>query len=246
MNIKTIVVTALLFLLFVVADARATISYGVPVTGSSSNTLVPCAVSGSCLNTSTHRINFYIPFNYYSAGNVFGVTNSSGITPGTSSDSRWAPFNNTNSLTMYLKFAVAPLPITTASLSFHFVDLDLKYGNDPKGFFETVKISAGGTAISPVINALGQSSSSPYPFTVTGNYNSQTITFSNVQSLITGNKLFARLDFGVKMTEYGKWKNTLESMVPKLTYTSAVPLPSSLLFFGIGIVSMGIVRRMKR
>lgn len=166
------------------------------------------------------------------------TTTPGGLKAGTFADTNTAPFNNSNSLTMYLRFSpIAPVPLAGATLSFSFVDLDLIGGSDRTGFTETLKVyGAGGSALAPTITMLGQSGLTPFAFNVSGNSTSQTITFSDVRSLVLGDPFYVKLVFGANMTADGKWQNTLEAMTATLT-TTVTPEPSSLLLFGSGLAA---------
>ena len=169
------------------------------------------------------------------------TTTPGGLKAGTFADTNTAPFNNSNSLTMYLRFSpIAPVPLASATLSFSFVDLDLIGGSDPTGFTETLKVyGAGGSALAPTITMLGQSGLTPFAFNVSGNSTSQTITFtfSDVRSLVLGDPFYVKLVFGANMTADGKWQNTMEMMTATLTTTTVTPEPSSLLLFGSGLAA---------
>ena len=167
------------------------------------------------------------------------TTTPGGLKTGTFADTNTAPFNNSNSLTMYLRFSpIAPVPLASATLSFSFVDLDLIGGSDPTGFTETLKVyGAGGSALAPTITMLGQSGLTPFAFNVSGNSTSQTITFSDVRSLVLGDPFYVKVVFGANMTADGKWQNTLETMTATLTTTTVTPEPSSLLLFGSGLAA---------
>ena len=77
-------------------------------------------------------------------------------------------------------------------------------------------------------------------FTVTGNSNTQTITFSDVRSVITSDPFFVKLVFGSKETNSGTHTNTIESLTATLTTSTAtVPEPTSMLLLGSGLVALG-------
>jgi len=233
-----------------VSESRAlsVTAFGQPVVGFGSNVqaVSNCATPSSpgCFNPSNGNVNFYIPINPADNG-IFGVTTTpGGLKAGTFADTKTGPFNNPNSLTMYLRFSpVAPLPLASASLSFSFVDLDLIGGNDPTGFTETMRVyGAGGAALSPTINMLGQSGSTPLAFNVSGNSTSQTITFPDVRSIVLGDPFYVKLVFGANMTRSGTWTNTMESMTARLTTTTVTPEPSSFLLFGSGLAAFAAWR----
>jgi hypothetical protein len=217
-------------------------SFGQAVTGFGSNVqAVPtCATPSSpgCFNPVNGNVNFYIPINPADNG-VFGVTTTpGGLKAGTFADTNTAPFNNTNSLTMYLRFSpIAPLLLASATLTFSFVDLDLIGGSDPTGFTETMTVYGSGGALSPTITMLGQSGTTPLAFNVSGNSTSQTVTFPDVRSVLLGDPFYVKLVFGANMTAPGQWTNTLESMTATLTTTTVTPEPSSLLLFGTGLAA---------
>ena len=243
------VITRLLLVVLMLGaatEAHAVSSFGQPVqalTGAGANTqAVPNCGSGACYNSSTGQIGFHIPLNSADNG-IYGVTNHPGGKSGTFADSVFAPFTNNNALTMYLRFSpVAAPPLASAVLSFRFTDLDLIGGNDPAGFFETVKFfSSTGTLLADV-DALSDSASSPFAFTVSGNSTSQNITFSDVRSIVS-NPFYVQLTFGSRSTDRGLFTNTLESLTATLTTTTAVPEPSSLLLFGTGVAAIAVAGR---
>ena len=230
------------------SQALTVTSFGQPVAAFGSNVqAVPnCATPSSpgCFNAANGNVNFYIPINPADNG-VFGVTTTpGGLKAGTFSDTNTAPFNNSNSLTMYLRFSpIGPLPLASESLTFSFMDLDLIGGSDPTGFTETMKVyGAGGSALSPTITMLGQSGTTPLAFNVSGNSSSQTITFPDVRSVVLGDPFYVKLVFGANMTTQGQWQNTMESMTATLTTTTVTPEPSSFLLFGSGLAAFAAWR----
>lgn len=237
------------------AEATPVTVFGQPVTGIGSSIQAVPNCSGpsapGCFNPSTGSINFFIPINPADGG-TFGVTHTpSGPSAGTFSDSRTGPFSNSGILTMNLLYTpiASPLPVTSASLAFTFVDLDLVGGSDPRGFYESVKLfNATGGQLSPLITQLGQSSAgSPLPFTVSGTLTSQTILFPNVASLVGADPLNVQLRFGSRIELAGTWRNTMESLTSTLTLTSSpVPGPDTLILFGSGLVGLAAWRRMTK
>ena len=128
-------------------------------------------------------------------------------------------------------------------LTFSFVDLDLIGVNDPAGFTETIQFfSATNSALTSVITTAPGSGSSPLAYMVTGNSNSQTITFSDVRSVITSDPFYVKLVFGSKETTSGTHTNTMESMTATLATTTAVPEPTSMVLFGSGLMALGAWR----
>jgi len=194
----------------------------------------------SCFNTSTGSITFYIPLSSGYTG-VFGVTNvGGGSTAGTVSDTGSGV---SDALRMYLSFSPVAVPAQSASLQASFTDLDLRYVNDPNGFFEAVRFyDRNGNALSPLIWRNGQSGSGNFPYTVTGNSTSQTITFSDITSIVQ-NPFFVELRFS---SNYGNntGRNTPEKLIATLTSEAvAVPEPSTWLLLGSGLVSLTLIRR---
>lgn len=230
----------------IATEAKAvTTALGKPVEAIGSNVqAVPSCGSGACYNTSTGAIGFYIPLNSADNGTYgIDIPGPAGEA-GTFSDSKSGPFTNSNALTMYLRFTpLAPFPLASAVLTFSFVDLDLIGVNDPAGFTETVQFfSATNAALTSVITTAPGSGSSPLAYTVTGNSNSQTITFSDVRSVITSDPFYVKLVFGSKETNSGTYTNTMESMTATLATTTAVPEPTSMVLFGSGLMALGAWR----
>ena len=83
----------------------------------------------------------------------------------------------------------------------------------------------------------------PLAFTVTGNSTPQTITFSDVRSVITSDPFNVKLVFGSKERNSGTYTNTIESLAATLvTSTTTVPEPASMLLVGNGLVALGAWR----
>jgi hypothetical protein len=243
----------LMILLGTEANAMTT-ALGKPVEAIGSDSqAVPTCGSGACYNTGTGAIGFYIPLNSADNG-IYGI-DLDGVGPkgeaGTFSDSKVGPFINPNALTMYLRFTpIAPFPLATAVLTFSFVDLDLKYVNDPNGFTETIQFfSATNSALTSVITTSPASGSSPLAYTVTGNSTSQTIAFSDIRSIITTDPFYVKLVFGSKEKYSGTYRNTIEYLTATLTTSTVpttVPEPTSMVLLGSGLIALGAWRRAQR
>jgi hypothetical protein len=232
--------------------AQADSLYGVPVTASGSTTQAvptcPALEGNSCYNSTNGMIGFYIPLKSTHSG-VYGVTPHSGGTAGTYSDTGSGA---SNSLTMYLMFSPVSLPVTAASMTFSFVDLDLHGVNDPSGFFEAVRFfSNSGTALTPWITTNGQSGGGTLPYTVSGNSFAQSIFFPDVTSILQ-NPFYVQLTFGSSSSFTGT--NTMETLRAVLNYTRyvpppppppQVPEPATLLLVSSGVMGLGL-RRLRK
>lgn len=210
-----------LLLLSVAFSANAD-TWGVPVTASGSTTQAVPTCPGmegvSCFNSATGAITFYIPLER-AQGGTFGVTPHAGGTAGTYSD---VGNGATNTLTMFMMFSPVGLPVTNATLTFSFVDLDLSGWNDPNGFFESIRFyDANGNALTPLITS---SSTAPgaLTFIITGNGTAQTIFFPNVTSILT-DPFWVQINFGSAYNQNGR--NTPETIIGSLHTTPYVPPP---------------------
>jgi len=249
LKILTICFICFMILVFCkVADALPV--YGRPVVGigdpnsalGSGYTYQDYTEGNAYFHADDGEIQFYIPLSAKNSG-IFGVTIvDGGKTAGTFADTG---SGTDSALTMYLLFSPVECPAASASLEFLFTDLDLRYVNDPYHFFETVQFfDDDGIALSPKITEVGQSSGStdPFVFTVTGNSNSQTITFPDITSIIQ-DPFYVELIFGSKYISNAT--NTPESLTATLTTTPAIPEPETLLLLGACLIGLGLFRRRK-
>jgi hypothetical protein len=248
-SIRRILIVTFCFLV-VVGVVHADSLFGVPVTANGSTIQAvptcPTLEGQSCYNPTTGVVGFFIPLNA-SHGGVFGVTPHLGGTAGTYSDTGSGA---SNSLTMYLMFSPVSMPVTAASLTFSFVDLDLHNVNDPTGFFEAVHFfSSSGTALTPWITTNGQSGGGTLPYTVSGNSYAQSIFFPDVTSILQ-NPFYVQLSFGSSSSFTGT--NTMESLSAILNYTRyvpppppppQVPEPATLLLVSSGALGLGRLRK---
>jgi hypothetical protein len=207
----------------------------------------PSLEGQSCYNPTTGAVKFFIPLDSSHAG-VYGHTSVSGGTAGTFSDSG---DGTTTALTMYLNFSPVDLPVSTASLAFSFLDLDLQGVNDPSGFLESVKFyGPSGSALTPWITTMGQSGGGTLPYTVTGNSTSQTISFPNITSIIQ-DPFYVALKFKSDSSFWGT--NTSETLIATLTTTPlqttsseppvSVPEPGTMILMSSTLLGLGLVRR---
>jgi hypothetical protein len=251
----------LLFVSFSASIASAeTIGWGIPVTGGGSNTAAGFAPGAD------HSIEFYIPLEAATSG-VYGVTDTNGGAPGGLAG-MFADTGDGSSgsyLDMWLKFQpVAPLPLATANLKFTFWDLDLAYINDPVELFETFQLfgSDGITPFSKVFTYAAKADGTisgvldvnPSPsvterinWTLTRALGSagasapSTLEFygAALAARIT-DPFYAKLRFTVPRAPYGT--NTAQYLTAKLTTTSRVPEPSSMLLLGLGFAVVAACR----
>ena len=214
--------------------------YGMPVTGIGLNEPAvpncPSHEGDSCFNPSNGEIFYYIPLSEPYSG-VFGVNyvpigpNPEG-TAGTISD---VGSGIENALTMYLKFEPINLLASNAKMEVYSIDLDLKGGNDPYGFFETIQFfNSDGIALTNLIEDINQVPSDDIlPYNISGNSYSQTISFPDLSPLNGGtylsNPFYLELNLGSKYKYNGR--NTIESLSAKIV---AVPEPSTFLLMGLG------------
>ena len=229
-------------LLGLVSVARADTVLGTPVTavGSTTHAVPNCpTLEGSvCYNTATGLTTFFIPLSSANSG-VYGVTSvGGGNTAGTFSD---VGSGTSNALTMNIMFSPVSLPVSSASLTFAFTDLDLSGWNDPTGFLESVQFfSATNVALTGVINSKTSSGGGTLAYTLTGDSTSQTIYFPDVSSIVVQNPFYVQLKFSSSYNTTGE--NTPEDVIATLNYTKAVPEPGSLLLISLGIIGAGGLR----
>jgi len=218
--------------------------FGTPVESLGSSTQAvptcPSLEGASCYNSQTGEIKFFIPLSSTYSG-VYGVTSVPGGTAGTVSD---IGSGLQNSLTMYLRFEPINLSSTNASLEFVFTDLDLSGVNDPFGFTETIQFfdSQGNSFTSPINLFNQQPGSGELPYSISGDSYSQTILFSNISPIVSGNLVpdpfFVKLSLGSQF--YTNGRNTPEFLTARL---ASVPEPATLLLMGSGLLAFGLLRK---
>jgi hypothetical protein len=243
-----------------------TIAWGIPVAAAGSNTQVGLPIQSldatpdGINNPTGNWVKYFIPLSLAKSG-TYGVDDLNGPdpceTPGTDCAGTVVDSGSGNSyLDMFLKFApVAPSPIASARLEFEFADLDLKYVNDPSGFFESLQIfNSTGTAMTPLLT---KASSTVTSGTTNGiNWELSRTAGSaganwpvyldlwgdGLAALING-PLWVEMNFAVPAVAYGT--NTAEYLNAKLTTSSVarVPEPASVWLIALGLVALSIARR---
>jgi hypothetical protein len=256
-----------------------TIAWADPVSGVGSSTTVGIynqsfdATPDGVSNPTSEWIKYYIPLGgpgspYGNTSGTYGVTQVPGGTAGT-----FADYGNGNGsyLDMFLMFSPVSQPVTSARLEFEFSDLDLRYVNDPVGFFEYVRFysfndftnSASQVPISPLMWTTGSSTTTGYIGSGSTQINweiSRTAGTAGaswpvyidlwgpgLNALLDGPAFWAQLHFTVPKDDV-LGTNTPEYLRASLTTgTQPVPEPGSLLLLGAGLFAIVTARtRSKR
>jgi hypothetical protein len=257
--LRATVVAATLFIIGgVAAPADAgPLLVGTPVTGATSTqNAAPAGYFDG------QWIKYYIPLNTSTSG-TYGVdlpllsgTNLAGTIVDTGNGGSW--------LNMFIMFAPLPTePVDTVKLRFEFKDLDLRYVNDPVGFFETVQLFNASTTsqFTPKLTMASTSQTAGYANTTTGRIdwdlrwttgNSNAPVYLDVWGagllpyVLDESAFWVKLKFTVPDgVPYGT--NTAEYLKATLTTTTqtrAVPEPTSMLLLGLGFVVLTSTRRL--
>lgn len=250
------VAPAVIALFLVAGRAAAEPIWATPVAGSGSQTTVGFY---DLLHDSTpvnndptpHWIKYYIPLSSGTSG-VYGVNAGTAVDSGSGG----------SYLKMYLMFEPVTLPVTDATLSFEFSDLDLNYINDPSGFFETMQLydSTHG-AISPKFTSSGGSGDNGVFSTPLGDINWTTSRTAGSDgrnwpffasfngpglTALIDDPFWVMLKFTVPSVQYGT--NTPEYLRASLQVTNPepVPEPGTLLLLGAGLAAARARRRRVR